>query len=316
MRYHSTRSREEFKTFEEAILSAYAWDGGLYVPEYLPSLPENFRSAWKNYSFPDICAEVFHLFSGIDVTVLRELCHEAYKDFNDGMNHLPLKDYNNLYLLDTSLGPTLAFKDVGQQIMGKLINYLLSQRGQKGNIVVETSGDTGPAAISGVKGSSNVNIFCLYPSGRVSEVQELQMITVSEPNVFVYRTEGNTDEQASVLKEIFTDQAFLQNYNIFSVNSINIGRIIAQSSYFLWSSLKLSDEICHQGLTVVIPTGAFGNAMGAYLARLLGVPLHHIVCATNANDIVHRTIAHGDLRLDENRQVSEIVCTFPLVGIS
>lgn len=303
LRYHSTRSKTEFKSFEEAVLSAYAWDGGLYVPESLPPLPENYREIWKEFSFPHICAEVFHLYSGIEISVLRNLCEESYKDFNDGMNHLPLHHYDDLYLLDTSLGPTLAFKDVGQQIMGKIINYLLAQKGRKGNIVVETSGDTGPAAIAGVKGSSNVNIFCLYPYGRVSEVQELQMVTVDAPNVFVYRTEGNTDEQASVLKEIFTDHEFLQEYNIFSVNSINIGRIIAQSSYFLWSSLQFPDEICARGLTVVIPTGAFGNAMGAYLARLMGVPLHHIICATNANDIVHRTIAFGDLRLDENRQV-------------
>lgn len=304
MRYHSTRSKDDFKTFEEAVLSAYAYDGGLYVPEYLPSLPENYREVWKGLSFPDVCAEIFHLYSGIDVAILRNLCQESYKDFNDGVNHLPLHHFNDLYLLDTSLGPTLAFKDVGQQIMGKLINYLLSVRGEKGNIVVETSGDTGPAAIHGVMGSSNVNIFCLYPHGRVSEVQELQMVTIQEPNVFVYRTEGNSDEQASVLKEIFTDHAFLQRHHIFSVNSINIGRIIAQSSYFVWSSLQFSDEVLTKGLTVVIPTGAFGNAMGAYLARLMGIPLQHIICATNANDIVHRTIAFGDLRLDENRQVA------------
>jgi threonine synthase len=282
------------------VLSAYASDGGLYVPDHLPSLPENYRSLWKELSFPDVCAEVFHLFCDIDVAVLRGLCAESYKDFNDGVTHLPLHRFDDLYLLDTSLGPTLAFKDVGQQIMGKLINYLLAQRGERGNIVVETSGDTGPAAIAGVRGSSHVNIFCLYPHGRVSEVQELQMVTVDAPNVFVYRTEGNTDEQASVLKEIFDDHAFLQRHHIFSVNSINIGRIIAQSSYFIWASLQFPEAT---ELTVVIPTGAFGNAMGAYFARLMGAPLGRIVCATNANDIVHRTIAYGDLRLDENRQV-------------
>lgn len=285
------------------MLSAYASDGGLYVPEHLPTLPENYRTLWKELSFPDVCAEVFHLFCDIDVAVLRELCAESYKDFNDGVHHLPLHHFDDLYLLDTSLGPTLAFKDVGQQIMGKIINYLLAQRGERGNIVVETSGDTGPAAIAGVRGSSNMNIFCLYPHGRVSEVQELQMVTVDAPNVFVYRTEGNTDEQASVLKEIFDDHAFLERHHIFSVNSINIGRIIAQSSYFIWASLQFSEAIAAAGLTVVIPTGAFGNAMGAYFARLMGAPLGRIVCATNANDIVHRTIAYGDLRLDENRQV-------------
>lgn len=301
MRFHSTRSKSEQCSFEEAILSAYAPDGGLYVPETVPSLPEDYRTAWSTHSFPNVCAEIFHIYSGIDLTILQRLCEESYKDFNDSVNHLPLQKFGDVYLLDTSLGPTLAFKDIGQQIMGKLINYLLAQRGTKGNIVVETSGDTGPAAIAGVKGSSNINIFCLYPSGRVSEVQELQMITVSDENVHVYRTEGNTDEQASVLKEIFEDRDFLKQYNIFSVNSINIGRIIAQSSYFVWASLQ---EGIRGSITAVIPTGAFGNAMGAYLARLMGAPIDRIVCATNANDIVHRTISKGDLRMDVNRQVN------------
>jgi threonine synthase len=127
-------------------------------------------------------------------------------------------------------------------LKGKLINHVLGKRGQVANIIIETSGDTGPAAIAGVKGHNNVEIFCLYPFGRVSEVQELQMIAIQDANVHVFRTEGNTDEQASVLKEVFQDLQFVEENNVCSVNSINWFRIVAQSSYYIWSYLQLAGD--------------------------------------------------------------------------
>lgn len=308
MLYQSTRGGGELKHFEDVLLSTYACDGGLYVPVSVPQLAD-LLDDWKDLDFPHICAQVLHLYSGIDVGVLNDIAQAAFSQFNDGLDPLPLRKVGELYFLDTSLGPTFAFKDIGQQIVGRILNHVLGQRNQKATIIVETSGDTGPAAIAGVRGCTNVEIFCLYPHNRVSSVQELQMVTVSEPNVHIYRTEGNTDEQASVLKEIFQDKVFLQNHRVCSVNSINWVRIAAQSSYYVWAYLQLKHHTASglppgQDIGFIVPTGAFGNAMGGYLARLMGVPIAKIVCATNANDIVDRTIRSGDMRMANNIAVS------------
>mmetsp|Transcript_2203 Transcript_2203/g.3427 ORF Transcript_2203/g.3427 Transcript_2203/m.3427 type:complete len:502 (+) Transcript_2203:23-1528(+) len=307
MRYKSTRdvNNANTKGFEQILISSYAEDGGLYVPTELPVISHRTFSQWKSesFSFPQICAAVIGLFTDdIDDILLVEMANAAFKSFNGGNDQqLPITQLENLILLDTSQGPTFSFKDIGQQMTGKLINHVLGKRGQVANIIIETSGDTGPAAIAGVKGHDNVEIFCLYPFGRVSEVQELQMIAIQDDNVHVFRTEGNTDEQASVLKEVFQDRQFVEEYNVCSVNSINWFRIAAQSSYFIWSYLQIAEHF-GDPVSYIIPTGAFGNAMGGLLAQRMGLPIDRIICATNANDIVHRTIAFGDMRMTANIQ--------------
>ncbi len=194
-------------------------------------------------------------------------------------------------------------------MVAQLLNYVLGKQQRHANIVVETSGDTGPAAIAGVQGCAHVDIFCLYPHHRISDVQELQMITVQDANVHVYRTEGDSDEQASVLKELFQDTAFVKENNICSVNSINWFRIVAQSSYFIWGYLQVystreSLAVCAP-VHFCIPTGAFGNAMGGLLALKMGVPIGKLLCATNANDIVQRTLMYGDMSMHTSVAVSE-----------
>lgn len=308
MKYHSTRSLGSYKSFEDVLVSTYAPDGGLYVPEKVPVIPQAKFERMTGCPFPTVCAEILHLYSSIDIEVLTGMANSSFSLFNNGNDPLPITKLtnSNVHLLDTSLGPTFAFKDIGQQMVAQLLNYVLGKQNKKAKIVVETSGDTGPAAIAGVRGCKNVEIFCLYPQGRVSAVQELQMITVMDDNVHVYRTQGDTDEQTSVLKELFRDEAFVKEQSICSVNSINWVRIAAQSSYFIWSYLQL----CAQGtikfgdaINYVIPTGAFGNAMGAFLAKRMGLPIGRIICATNANDIVHRTLTTGDMSMSTNIQV-------------
>jgi threonine synthase len=305
MRYHSTRNLGHYKTFDEVLVSTYAPDGGLYVPEKVPLITKAEFRRMQTFTFPDVCAEILQLYSGIDIAELKKMAVVSFSQFNSGAEPLPLCPLPGtaLYLLDASLGPTFAFKDVGQQMVGKLLNYVLGRQNKKAKIVVETSGDTGPAAIHGVRGCKNVEIFCLYPAGRVSAVQELQMTTIADENVHVYRTQGDTDEQASVLKELFREEDFVRAQNICSVNSINWARIATQSSYYVWSYLSL----CEQGkitfgepVNYVIPSGAFGNAMGAFLARRMGLPIGRIFCATNANDIVHRTLTTGDMSMGAN----------------
>jgi threonine synthase len=285
----------------------------MFVPESIPTIPIEVLRSWKSLSFEDICAEIIFLFVGdeIDLASCRKMTHAAFAMFNNENGSsteppLPLHHFGDLYLLDCSLGPTFAFKDIGQQVVGQLLNHVLEKQGNKRAIIaVDTSGDTGPAAIAAVKRCPLVDIVCLYPHERVSRVQELQMITVHEDNVFVYRTEGTSDEQASVLKEVFQDAAFAAQHNLCSINSINWARIMVQSTYYVWSYLQVCKEEADCGVQQVnfcIPTGAFGNALGAFVARQMGIPIGKILCATNANDIVYRTLTTGDMSMGDNVQ--------------
>lgn len=208
MRYKSTRGGVSGQTFESVLFSTYATDGGLYVPEYIPQLSMEKLLSLKDASFQTVCAEIMHLFTDIEVSILKYMTDNAFREFNGGRDPpLPITRVQGLLFLDTSLGPTLAFKDIGQQIVGQLLTYYLSRSGKKANIVVDTSGDTGPAAIAAASKCDSTNIFCLYPKGRVSSIQELQMITVLQSNVHVYQTEGNNDDQVSYQNDIVVDIA-------------------------------------------------------------------------------------------------------------
>lgn len=302
MRYVSTRGGHlPPVSFETALLSAYAADGGLFVPEMMPSYTAELRG-WSGLSLAEVTGHVMAKFTDLPLAMCQQFAGTAFKSFNGGNEPpLPLRRVGKHVLLETGNGPTLAFKDIGQQVVAQLLNHYLGQRGRRANIVVETSGDTGPAAIAGVRGCEHVTIFCLYPHGRISEVQELQMITEQARNVHVYRTEGDTDEQAEALKLLFSDAEFMSRHQVCSINSINWARIMVQSAYYAWAYLQLRPA-ADGPVNFVIPSGAFGNAMGGYLAKLMGLPIGRIVCATNANDIVHRTLATGDLSMAENRE--------------
>lgn len=302
MKYKSTRGGESNVSFEKVLLSAYASDGGLYVPESLPCFTAQQLRSWAPLTFPLVCAEILQIFTDLPITQCRAMTRDAFASFNGGSEApLPLRRLGDdmPVLLETGEGPTLAFKDIGQQVVAQLLNHYLGARGRHANVLVETSGDTGPAAVEGVRGCHHVDIFCLYPAGRVSPVQELQLITVDAPNVHVYRTEGDTDEQAEMLKTIFMDRDFVERHSICSINSINFARIAAQSSYYVWAYLQLCPDVA-EPVDFFVPTGAFGNCMGGYLARRMGLPLGRIVCATNDNDIVHRTLQRGDMSFAEN----------------
>ncbi len=295
MRYCSTRGGQAGLAFEETLLSSYASDGGLYVPEELPSFPVHELRRWAGLPMADVCARVMAPFVDLPLSQLEEISRGAFSTFNGGTEPpLPLRTVGGVHMLETGNGPTLAFKDVGQQIVARLLDVYLRRRGEHATIMVETSGDTGPAAITAASSCASLDIFCLYPSGRISEVQELQMSTCSSPNVHVYRTEGDTDEQARALKLVFSDSRFSAKHRVCSINSINWARVMVQSSYYFWAALQLRprlDGVVH----FVVPTGAFGNACGGYLAKLMGLPIGRIVCATNANDVVHRALSAGDM---------------------
>lgn len=267
MLYRSTRGGEHGVTFEQALLSAYASDGGLYVPEELPSVSAEELEAWVPLTTSQVCARVMSKFADLPLAELEEIAAAAFASFNDGAEPpLPLKKIGGadasdaavdapLHLLDTGLGPTLAFKDIGQQVVARLLSKYLGRRGEHATIIVETSGDTGPAAIAGVAGLPGCDIFVLYPHGRVTPVQELQMITWGHaPNVHVFRTEGDTDEQADALKVLFSDQEFKKAHRVISINSINWARVMVQSSYYFWAYLQLRPRI-DGPVHFVVPSG-------------------------------------------------------------
>ena len=230
MLYGSTRGGESGVPFEKALLSAYAADGGLFVPESIPQISLETLCSWRNLTMSQVCARVMEYFTDLTLPELESIAAVAFGTFNGGKQPpLPCTKVGNQHYLDTGLGPTLAFKDVGQQVVAQLLNIYLGRKGLHASVCVETSGDTGPAAIAGVAGCEHVDIFVLYPHGRVSDVQELQMVTWGDaPNVHVYRTEGDTDEQAEALKLLFSDAAFMAKHKVISINSINWARVMTQ----------------------------------------------------------------------------------------
>ncbi len=317
MRYISTRGHPTHASFESAILSGYAPDGGLWVPEVLPRITPAMLRAWSGDdgpTFPCVAAHVLALFSGEEIpfSSLLSITRAAFATFDhpDVIPLVPVTASGSFQLLETWHGETMAFKDIGLQVLARLIDYFLSRRSAKANIIMETSGDTGPSALSAAQGLDSIEMFCLYPKGRVSRVQELQIITMPplSCNLHVYRTEGTTDDQAATIKALFGDASFASKYHCCSMNSINVGRIAVQSSYYVYTYLKILKSRKHDRNSItarlpnsypmtidfVIPTGAFGNACAGFWAKQMGLPIRKICVATNDNDIVHRAISAGD----------------------
>jgi threonine synthase len=243
MLYKSTRGGESDLTFETVLLSAYASDGGLYIPQQLPRFDRATLLSWQaeSFSLAQVAGELLHAFTSLPKEDCHELATAAFGTFLNPKSPVSLQKVQTadglpLIFLDTGAGPTLAFKDIGQQLVAQLLNYYLGRRGKHANVMLDTSGDTGPAAVAGVKGCEHVDIWCLYPAGRVSAVQELQLLTVTESNVHIYRSNArDQDENAQMMKELFSDNEFMQSHNVCSVNSINWARIAAQSSYYIWA---------------------------------------------------------------------------------
>ena len=194
-------------------------------------------------------------------------------------------------------GPTYSFKDVALQFLGNLFEYILTKKGQKLNILGATSGDTGSAAIYGVKGRKNINVFMLYPANRVSHVQEMQMTTTESPNVFCLEIGGNFDNCQDLVKSTFNDLEFKEELNLGAVNSINWARILAQTVYYFWIYFKTVHRVGDE-INIIVPTGNFGNVFAGYLARKMGLPIAKLMIATNRNNILTRTVKFGDYSIE------------------
>ena len=289
MRYVSTRGRAPELGFADVLLAGLATDGGLYVPETWPQLASR-RSTTGDYVERAVEVMLPFVAPDLDEVTLTHLCSEAYATFRHPAV-VPLVQVGaNQWIQELFHGPTLAFKDVALQLVGRMFDHVLAERRQRVTIVGATSGDTGPAAIDGVAGCAHVDIVILYPLGRTSEVQRRQMTTVDAPNAHAIAVEGTFDDCQDLVKAMFNDVAFRERNNLSAVNSINWARVMAQTVYYV-----VAAETFARPSTFVVPTGNFGNVLAGWVAREMGAPIRDFVVASNTNDILTRFVNDSDM---------------------
>ncbi len=291
MQYISTRGAAPELPFEEAMLTGLARDGGLYVPAHIPRLTQDQIAQMAGQSYEQVAFTVMRPFIGdsFDDDTFRDLIARAYAGFGHAAR-APLKQLSSgHFLLELFHGPTLAFKDFAMQLIGQLFQHSLAQRGARITIVGATSGDTGSAAIEAFRGLENVDLFILYPHGRISEVQRRQMTTPTEANVHALALEGDFDDCQARLKDMFNDFTFRDEVRLAGVNSINWARVLAQVVYYFTSATALGAPFRRVSFTV--PTGNFGDIFAGYVARQMGLPIERLIVATNQNDILHRALS-------------------------
>ena len=282
MRYISTRGETSPLPFQDAVITGLAPDGGLLLPEEIPDVRPRLGE-WRELGFVDLALKILPLYiDDIPLEDLEPLVRSAYATFSHP-EVVPLIPVGDVNVVELFHGPTLAFKDVALQLLGQLFEYILSRRGEHLNILGATSGDTGSAAIYGVRGLPEIDIFVMFPDGRVSELQELQMTTVADANVHCLAVEGSFDDCQNLMKTLFADLPFKSTYRLGAVNSVNWARVLAQIVYYGYASLKLS---AGAPVTFYVPTGNFGNVFAGYLAKRMGFPIERLVLATNENDIL------------------------------
>lgn len=272
------------------MLTGLARDGGLYVPESIPQMSPADIAALAGASYEDAAFAVMRPFVGdtFDDGAFRAIIARAYAGFGHAAR-APLKQLApNHFLLELFHGPTLAFKDFAMQLIGQMFQAALTRRGERVTIVGATSGDTGSAAIEAFRGLDNVDVFILYPHGRVSDVQRRQMTTPSESNVHALAVDGDFDDCQARLKDMFNDFAFRDEVKLAGVNSINWGRVLAQVVYYFTSAVSLGAP--DRSVSFTVPTGNFGDVFAGYIAKRMGLPIDRLVVATNQNDILDRTL--------------------------
>lgn len=298
MKYISTRSRAAARSFDEVMLTGLAPDGGLYVPESLPQYSQAEIAELAGLDYPALALRLISPFVAdtISQVDLKRCIDESYAGFaHPAVAPLSMLGPNE-WTLELYHGPTLAFKDFALQVLGRLLDTVLTQRQQRVAILGATSGDTGSAALEGCRHSSQVDLFILHPHQRISEVQRRQMTTILAPNVFNLAVQGNFDDCQKIVKAAFGDQSFLpDDRQLVAVNSINWARIMVQIVYYFHAALSLGGP--HREVSFSVPTGNFGDIYAGYLAQQMGLPIRQLIVATNRNDILHRFISANDFSL-------------------
>ncbi|SDK10827.1 threonine synthase [Aliiruegeria lutimaris] len=293
MKYISTRGQAPILSFEEAMLTGLARDGGLYVPQDIPQFSAADIAALAGLPYEEVAFRVMWPFVGESFTEeeFREIIAKAYASFGHAARAPMVQLGANHFLLELFHGPTLAFKDFAMQLIGQLFQVALQRRGEKVTIVGATSGDTGSAAIEAFRGLDAVDVFILFPHGRVSEVQRRQMTTPSEANVHALALDGDFDDCQARLKDMFNHFEFRDEVSLAGVNSINWARVLAQIVYYFFAATALGAP--HRPVSFTVPTGNFGDIFAGFIARRMGLPIEQLVIATNQNDILHRAMTSG-----------------------
>jgi threonine synthase len=297
MFYISTRGGAPVLDFQGVLLAGLAEDGGLYVPQTWPEFSPAEWRAMRGLPYADLAARVMQPFIGDSVPAddVRAICRDAYAGFSHPAI-VPLIQLDHaLFTQELFHGPTLAFKDMAMQVLGRLFEYFLARQARRVTIVGATSGDTGSAALEAFRGSQNIDIVILHPSGRTSEVQRRQMTTILDANVRNVAVKGSFDDCQDLVKAMFSDLKFRQAVNLSAVNSINWARIAAQIPYYVASALVLGAP--DRPVDFSVPTGNFGNVLAAYAARRMGLPIRRLLVASNRNDILTRFLAANDMSI-------------------
>ena len=293
MLHISTRGEAPSIGFTDALLAGLARDGGLYVPERFPALSHAQIAGFAGKPYAHVAEAVLSpLVDGeIPAASFSKMIRDAYAAFRHSAVTPLTQIEDNLFVLELFHGPTLAFKDVAMQLLGRQMDYVLKQRGQRATIVGATSGDTGGAAIEAFKGLDQVDIFILFPHGRVSDVQRKQMTSVDALNVQAIALEGTFDDCQAIVKGMFNNHGFRDRLQLSGVNSINWARIAAQVVYYFTSAVALGGP--HRKVSFSVPTGNFGDILAGFVAKQMGLPIERLLVATNSNDILARTLAGG-----------------------
>jgi threonine synthase len=294
VKYISTRGQAPALNFEQVLLTGLADDGGLYVPDTLPTFSAAEISAMASLDYPQLAEKIIAPFvaDSIPADDLSAIIQETYAEFRHNAVAPMVQLAPNQWVLELFHGPTLAFKDFALQLLGRLLDYMLKRKHQKVVIMGATSGDTGSAAIEGCKRCENIDIFILHPHGRVSDVQRRQMTTVSGNNIHNLAVEGNFDDCQAMVKASFADKGFLPaDRSLVAVNSINWARIMAQIVYYFYAAVALGAP--SRSVAFSVPTGNFGDIYAGYLAHQMGLPIERLIIATNRNDVLHRVLSTG-----------------------
>lgn len=292
MRYLSTRGGIAPVRFKDAVMMGLADDGGLLLPERIPTFTSEELESWRSLSYADLAYHIISRFvDDIPAEDLQKLINHSYSTFSHP-EVTPVVRQDGVYILELFHGVTLAFKDVALQFLGNLFEYILQERHEALTIVGATSGDTGSAAIHGVRGKQGINIFILHPHGKTSPVQALQMTSVMDKNVHNIAVDGTFDDCQDIVKELMGDLAFKQEYSLGAVNSINWARVLAQVVYYVYAWLRIAKP--SQKVVFSVPTGNFGDIFAGYVAWQMGLPVEKLLLATNENNILTRFINDGD----------------------
>jgi threonine synthase len=297
LKYISTRGAAPKLDFDDVLLAGLADDGGLYVPQRWPALTAADLDSFQGLDYGTLALRVMRPFVGgrIGDDAFERIVRESYAGF-DHAAVTPLRQLDAAtWFLELFHGPTLAFKDVALQLVGRLFDHVLRARGRRITIVGATSGDTGSAAIEACRDRDAIEIFILFPKGRVSEVQRRQMTTVASANVHTIAIEGTFDDCQDLVKAMFADRPFREALSLSAVNSINWARVMAQIVYYVFAAVALGAPA--RRVSFAVPTGNFGNVYAGYAAANMGLPVDHLVVGSNVNDILARFLAGDEMEL-------------------